>query len=113
MFRDTFAVEMLLAGTPIDQTSLLLGHASVKISEKSYAPFVRARQLQLRESVVLMTSRSLYPGLQHRVSRIECINPPSRASLEQPPNRSAAKGTAYGRLICDCRQGYASAAAAH
>ena len=51
MFRDTFAVEMLLAGVPIDQVSLLLGHASVKITEKSYAPFVKARQIQLQESV--------------------------------------------------------------
>jgi integrase/recombinase XerD len=51
MFRDTFAVEMLLAGVPIDQVSLLLGHASVKITEKSYAPFVKARQVQLQESV--------------------------------------------------------------
>jgi integrase len=51
MFRDTFAVEMLLAGVPIDQVSLLLGHASVKVTEKSYAPFVKARQVQLQESV--------------------------------------------------------------
>ena len=51
MFRDTFAVENLLAGVPIDQVSLLLGHALVKITEKSYSPFVKARQLQLRESV--------------------------------------------------------------
>ena len=51
MFRDTFAVEMLLAGVPIDQVSLLLGHASVKITEKSYAPFVKARQIQLQDSV--------------------------------------------------------------
>jgi integrase len=51
MFRDTFAVENLLAGVPIDQVSLLLGHASVKITEKSYAPFVKARQLQLQQSV--------------------------------------------------------------
>ena len=51
MFRDTFAVEMLLAGVPIDHVSLLLGHASVKITEKSYAPFVKARQVQLQESL--------------------------------------------------------------
>jgi integrase/recombinase XerD len=51
MFRDTFAVENLLAGIPIDQVSLLLGHASVKITEKSYAPFVKARQVQLQNSV--------------------------------------------------------------
>jgi len=51
MFRDTFAVEMLLAGVPIDQVSILLGHSSVKITEKHYAPFVKARQLQLQASV--------------------------------------------------------------
>jgi len=38
MFRDTFAVEMLLAGVPI-----LLGHASVRVTEKHYSPWVRAR----------------------------------------------------------------------
>ena len=34
MFRDTFAVELLLAGVPIDQVSALLGHRSVKMTEK-------------------------------------------------------------------------------
>lgn len=51
MFRDTFAVELLLAGVPIDQVSLLLAHSSVKITEKHYAPFVKARQQQLEASV--------------------------------------------------------------
>jgi len=37
MFRDTFAVELLLAGNPIDQVSLMLGHSSVKITERHYA----------------------------------------------------------------------------
>ena len=50
MFRDTFAVELLLAGTTIDQVALLLGHSSVKVTEKHYAPFVKARQEQLAES---------------------------------------------------------------
>jgi integrase/recombinase XerD len=53
MFRDTFAVELLLSGVPIDQVSLLLGHSSVKITEKHYAPFVKARQEQLETSVKL------------------------------------------------------------
>ena len=47
MFRDTFSVQLLLAGVPLEQVSLLLGHKSVKITEKHYAPFVRARQEQL------------------------------------------------------------------
>jgi integrase/recombinase XerD len=49
--RDTFAVEMLLAGVPLDQVAMLLGHSSVKITEKHYAPWIRARQAQLEESV--------------------------------------------------------------
>ena len=53
MFRDTFAVELLLSGVPIDQVSLLLGHSSVKVTEKHYAPFVKARQEQLEKSVKL------------------------------------------------------------
>ena len=51
MFRDTFAVEMLLAGVPLDQVSILLGHKSIKITEKHYAPWVKARQEQLAASV--------------------------------------------------------------
>jgi integrase len=51
MFRDTFAVELLLAGNPMDQVSLLLGHSSVKITERHYAPFSRARQQQLAAAV--------------------------------------------------------------
>lgn len=51
MFRDTFAVELLLAGVPIDQVSPLLGHRSVKMTEKHYLPWVKARQRQLTASV--------------------------------------------------------------
>ena len=51
MLRDTSAVEMLLAGVPIDQVSMLLGHSSVKITEKHYSPWVKARQEQLASSV--------------------------------------------------------------
>jgi len=51
MLRDTFAVEMLLAGIPLEQVSMLLGHKSVKITEKHYAPWVKARQEQLAANV--------------------------------------------------------------
>ena len=46
-FRDTFSVELLLAGVPIEQVSVLLGHESVRITERSYAPWVKARQERL------------------------------------------------------------------
>ena len=50
-FRDTFAVELLLSGVPIDQVAVLLGHSSVKITEKHYSPWVKARQDQLEAAV--------------------------------------------------------------
>jgi integrase/recombinase XerD len=51
MFRDTFAVELLLAGVPLDQVAVLLGHSSTKITERHYSPWVKARQMQLEASV--------------------------------------------------------------
>ena len=50
-FRDTFAVELLLAGVLLDRVSILLGHKSVRITEKHYAPWVRSRQEQLDADV--------------------------------------------------------------
>ena len=50
-FRDTFAVELLLAGVPLDTVSILLGHSSVKITEKHYRPWVRSLQRKLEEEV--------------------------------------------------------------
>ena len=47
-FRDTFAVELLLAGVPMERVSVLLGHESLRTTERHYAPWVRARQEQLR-----------------------------------------------------------------
>jgi integrase/recombinase XerD len=46
-FRDTFAVELLLAGVPIEIVSVLLGHQSVRITEKHYSPWAKSRQDQL------------------------------------------------------------------
>ena len=50
-FRDTFAVELLLAGVPLERVSVLLGHNSIKVTEKHYAPWVRARQEQAEADV--------------------------------------------------------------
>jgi integrase/recombinase XerD len=52
-FRDTFAVELLLKGVPIDQVATLLGHTSVRVTEKHYSPWVKARQDQLEAAVRL------------------------------------------------------------
>ena len=39
-YRDSFVVELLLSGMPLERVSVLLGHSSVKITERHYAPWV-------------------------------------------------------------------------
>lgn len=46
-FRDTFAVELLMSGVPLERVSILLGHSSIRVTEKHYSPWIRSRQEQL------------------------------------------------------------------
>ena len=62
-FRDTFAVELLLAGVPIEHVSILLGHSSIKITERHYSPWVKTRQEKLEEEVSRAWGFSLKPRL--------------------------------------------------
>lgn len=50
-FRDTFAVELLNAGVSIEVVSRLLGHSSIRITERHYSPWVKSRQAQLEAAV--------------------------------------------------------------
>jgi integrase/recombinase XerD len=50
-FRDTFAVSLLEKGVDVKTVSILLGHQSIKTTEKHYAPWVRSRQLALEAAV--------------------------------------------------------------
>lgn len=50
-FRDTFAVSLLLKGVTLESVSKLLGHTSIKVTERHYAPWVKARQDQLEADV--------------------------------------------------------------
>ena len=53
--RDTFAVELLLAGMPIEKVSKLLTHKSVRVTERYYAPWNKPRLEQLEaESIEAM-----------------------------------------------------------
>ena len=45
--RDTFAVELLVTGVSMEDVSVLLGHSSIQISEKYYAPWNRSRRDRL------------------------------------------------------------------
>jgi len=77
-FRDTFAVELLLTGVPIERVSVLLGHQSVRITERHYAPWVRSRQEQLEadlesawklDPLVLLETKGT-PEVHGKVERI-------------------------------------------
>jgi site-specific recombinase XerD len=50
-FRDTFAVSLLEKGVSLENVSVLLGHSSVKITERHYSPWVSTRQEQLEAAV--------------------------------------------------------------
>jgi integrase len=50
--RDTFAVELLQRGVPMEEVSKLLGHTSMKTTEKHYAKWVKGRQDRLDALVV-------------------------------------------------------------
>lgn len=50
-FRDTFATELLLEGVPLERVSILLGHQSIKVTERHYSPWIRERQQQAEADV--------------------------------------------------------------
>jgi integrase/recombinase XerD len=50
-FRDTFAVSLLQNGVSLENVSVLLGHNSIRVTEKHYAPWVKSRQENLEREV--------------------------------------------------------------
>jgi integrase/recombinase XerD len=71
-FRDTFAVELLLAGVSTEEVAVLLGHSNIGVTQKHYSPWVHSRQRQLeanlerawnRDPIVLLNEKtSLKPS---------------------------------------------------
>jgi site-specific recombinase XerD len=56
-FRDTFAIELLLSGVPLERVSMLLGHKSVVTTQRHYASWIQARQTQLEEDLRMALSK--------------------------------------------------------
>jgi integrase/recombinase XerD len=50
-FRDTFAVNLLRKDASLETVSKLLGHTSIKVTERHYTPFVKSLQKKLEEDV--------------------------------------------------------------
>jgi integrase/recombinase XerD len=72
--RDTFAVELLQAGVPIERVSILLGHQSVRVTERHYNPWVRSRQEQLEADVA--SAWKLDPVLSQKIIRTNPVHIP-------------------------------------
>jgi integrase len=49
--RDTFSVELLQKGISLETVSMLLGHTSIKTTQRHYAPWVKSRQDALETAV--------------------------------------------------------------
>ena len=80
-FRDTFAISLLLKGVELSHVSILLGHSSIKVTERHYSPWVKARQEQLEADVRLTwapsSANKAGPGTTKRVSSRK---PPTRST---------------------------------
>jgi site-specific recombinase XerD len=50
--RDTFAVDLLEKGVPLEEVSKLLGHESIKTTEKHYSKWMKGRQDRLDSLVI-------------------------------------------------------------
>jgi integrase len=50
-FRHTLAVSLLQAGVPLERVAVLLGHRSVKVTERYYSAWSRSRQDQLEADI--------------------------------------------------------------
>lgn len=57
MLRDTFAVELLLHGVPLENVSYLLTHDSVKMTERYYAPWVSKRRQLVHDELAVALIR--------------------------------------------------------
>lgn len=68
-FRDTFAAELLLAGVPLERVSILLGHQSVRITEKYYAAWTDSRQRQVEADLQRAWERDPIVLLETKVTR--------------------------------------------
>lgn len=68
-FRDTFAISLLLKGVELSHVSILLGHSSVRVTERHYSPWVKARQEQLEADVRLTWAKPAPKGKARKIAR--------------------------------------------
>jgi len=66
----TFAVDYLKSGRPIERLSILLGHSSVKVTERHYSPWTKSRQEQLESDL-----RAMWDHQEQGTKQVQVPNP--------------------------------------
>ena len=61
---------LVLGGVPLERVSVLLGHSSIKITERHYSPWVQSRQTQLEADLARAWAQDPVCQTQ-RLARIE------------------------------------------
>ena len=97
--RDTFAVEMLAFGVSMQDVSTLLGHTSIRTTERYYAPWNKSRRDRLTRIVRETQDRDALLGTigehhDHRRSEGAAGTAPAEAGLANT-QRSQATRAAY------------------
>ena len=69
-FRHTFAVEMLLAGVGIEEVSRLLGHKTIRTTERHYSAWGKKRQEKLEAEVKEAWTKMVPPQLLRSPSQL-------------------------------------------
>jgi integrase len=62
-FRDTLAVRLLTEGVPLERVAKILGHRSIRVTERSYSPWVKELQDTLEADVRRVWAREGRPKL--------------------------------------------------
>lgn len=98
-FRDTLAVELLIDGMPIERVSILLGHSSVKITERHYSPWVQALQAQLEADLAHVWRN--HPIAQAEQLRCDTALPstPSQRMIATPQRQRQLMANRYFRMV--------------
>ena len=93
-FRDTFAISLLLKGVDLAKRSVLLGHSSIKVTERHYSPWVKARQEQLEADV-----------------RLTWAAPPAKARAGRPRELQSAETHHPTRTRVQCIESFSTSRA--
>jgi integrase len=88
-FRDTFAVSLLLNGVSLENVSRLLGHSSIRITERHYAPWVKARQTMLEAEVRRTWENVDDAAASHQASAPRASEQPTASPVSEGPRASA------------------------